>query len=192
MSSRMGRKNKMETEAIVEQIKSLLSELRAKGISEEAIDSLLGQGADLRIVVDGRGYLLLPDCRNMKVRLTPMERTLYILLLRYPEGIPVDDLYMYYDELLKIYSSQTVYDDEETVKDAVGALVDDTRTTLYTNVSRIKKKLTDKLGARAAALCVGDMGGRIAVDGDENDVVFAHKEAVAVDPGAALFERDVV
>ncbi len=147
----MGRKNKMETEAIVEQIKSLLSELRAKGISEEAIDSLLGQGADLRIVVDGRGYLLLPDCRNMKVRLTPMERTLYILLLRYPEGIPVDDLYMYYDELLKIYSSQTVYDDEETVKDAVGALVDDTRTTLYTNVSRIKKKLTDKLGARAAA-----------------------------------------
>ena len=47
-------------------------------------------------------------------------------------------------------------------------------------------------GRLVAALCVGDMGGRIAVDGDENDVVFAHKEAVAVDPGAALFERDVV
>lgn len=142
---------RMETEAIVEQIRSLLSELRAKGISEDAIDSLLGQRADQRIVVDGRGYLQLPDCRNVKVRLTPMERTLYIFLLRYPEGIPVDDLYLYYDELLKIYSSQTVYDDAEAAKEAVGALVDDCKTTLYTNVSRIKKKLVDKLGAKVAA-----------------------------------------
>ena len=141
----------METEAIVEQIRSLLSELRAKGISEDAIDSLLGQRADYRIVVDGRGYLQLPDYRNVKVRFTPMERTLYIFLLRYPEGIPVDDLYLYYDELLKIYSSQTVYDDAEAAKEAVGALVDDYKTTLYTNVSRIKKKLVDKLGAKVAA-----------------------------------------
>ena len=51
------------------------------------------------VVVDSRGYLMLPDCQNMKMRLTPMERSLYILLLRYPEGIPVDDLYLYYDEL---------------------------------------------------------------------------------------------
>ena len=51
----------METEAIVEQIKSLLAELRAKGISEDIIDSLIGPGADYRVVVDGRGYLLLPS-----------------------------------------------------------------------------------------------------------------------------------
>ena len=60
------------------------------------------------VVVDSRGYLMLPDCQNMKIRLTPMERSLYILLLRYPEGIPVDDLHLYYDELLNIYLSQTV------------------------------------------------------------------------------------
>ena len=136
----------METEAIVEQIKSLLQELRAKGISEDMIDSLIGPGADYRVVVDSRGYLMLPDCQNMKIRLTPMERSLYILLLRYPEGIPVDDLYLYYDELLKIYMSQTVYDDMDAAQEAVGALVDDYKTTLYT-----KKKLTDKLGQNAAA-----------------------------------------
>ena len=106
----------METEAIVEQIKSLLAELRAKGISEEMIDSLIGPGADYRVVVDSRGYLMLPDCKNMKIRLTPMERSLYILLLRYPEGIPVDDHYLYYDELLKIYLSQTVYDDMDAAQ----------------------------------------------------------------------------
>ena len=141
----------METEAIVEQIKSLLAELRAKGISEDIIDSMIGPGVDYRVVVDSRGYLMLPDCQNMKIRLTPMERSLYILLLRYPEGIPVDDLYLYYDELLKIYMSQTVYDDMDAAQEAVGALVDDYKTTLYTNVSRIKQKLTDKLGQKAAA-----------------------------------------
>ena len=94
---------------------------------------------------------MLPDRQNMKIRLTPMERTLYILLLRYPEGIPVDDLYLYYDELLNIYLSQTVYDDMDAAQEAVGALVDDYKTTLYTNVSRIKKKLTDKLGQKVAA-----------------------------------------
>ena len=47
----------METEAIVEQIKALLQELRAKGISEDMIDSMIGPGADYRVVVDSRGYL---------------------------------------------------------------------------------------------------------------------------------------
>ena len=47
--------------------------------------------------------------------------------------------------------SQTVYDDMDAAKEAVGALVDDYKTTLYTNVSRIKKKLTDKLGQKVAA-----------------------------------------
>ena len=46
---------------------------------------------------------------------------------------------------------QTVYDDRDAAEEAVGALVDDYKTTLYTNVSRIKKKLTDKLGQKAAA-----------------------------------------
>lgn len=47
--------------------------------------------------------------------------------------------------------SQTVYDDMDAAEEAVGALVDDYKATLYTNVSRIKKKLTDKLGQKAAA-----------------------------------------
>ena len=140
----------METSAIVEQIKSLLTELRAKGISEETIDSMISPGAEQRVIIDSRGYLLLPDYQEIRIRLTPMERTLYIFLLRHTNGIPVGDLYLYYNELLKIYTSLTVYDDKETAAMAVGALVDDYRTTLYTNVSRIKKKLTDKLGTKIA------------------------------------------
>lgn len=140
----------METETIVEQIKALLGELRANGISEESIDSLLSAPAEGRLVIDGTRGIRFPDNGDVRIRLTPMERSLYILLLRYPQGIPVEDLYLYYDELVRIYEGHAVYSDLETIRDAVGALVDDYRTTLYTNVSRIKKKLTDKLGVRGA------------------------------------------
>ena len=47
--------------------------------------------------------------------------------------------------------SQTVYDDRDATEEAAGALVDDYKATLYTNVSRIKKKLTDQLGQKAVA-----------------------------------------
>lgn len=138
-----------ETEYIVAEIKALLSDLRAKGIPEETIEGIISETGQGRIQLNTNGTLYLPDYGGVSVRLNPMERTLYILLMRYPQGIPVDDLYLYYDELCRIYMKQTVYDDMELAKDAVGALVDDCKTTLYTNVSRIKKKMIDKLGRKA-------------------------------------------
>lgn len=49
-----------------------------------------------------------------------------------------------------IYDSQTVYDDIDLIEDAVEGICDEEKITWYTNVSRIKRKITDKLGKRAA------------------------------------------
>ena len=54
------------------------------------------------------------------------------------------------DELCDIYGSQTVYDDIDLIEDAVEGICDEEKVTWYTNVSRIKRKITDKLGKRAA------------------------------------------
>ena len=137
------------TDAIISEIKALLADLRSRGVSEDVIDSLTEKQAG-RLILTPTGYISLPDYGAVKIRLTPMERTLYILVLRYPGGIPVDELWRYYDELCTIYGSQTVYDDPDMIQNAVEALCDDYKTTLYTNVSRIRKKLTDKLGEKAA------------------------------------------
>lgn len=140
----------METEEIVNQIKSLMQQLKAQGFTEEDIDLMLSASDESRLTIDRRGNLIF-DNLTARIKLTPMERTLYMFLLRYPEGVPVEDLYMYFDELVEIYMTVTVFDDREASLDAVGALVDDSRTTLYSNVSRIKRKLTDSLGVRGAA-----------------------------------------
>ena len=43
-----------------------------------------------------------------------------------------------------------IYDDRSLIEDAVEGICDEEQVTWYTNVSRIKRKITDKLGKRAA------------------------------------------
>ena len=137
--------------SIAAQIKTLLRQLRIKGVTDKEIDTLLAEdNKPGRAYVDTTGMLVLPDEGNVKIRLTPMERTLYILFLRYPEGINADELWRYWDELCDIYGSQTVYDDKDLIEAAVEGICDEEKVPWYTNVSRIKRKVSEKLGKRAA------------------------------------------
>ena len=146
--------------SIVAQIKTLLRQLKIKGATDKEIDSLLTEeGKPGRAYIDSKGMLVLPDAGNVQIKLTPMERTLYILFLRYPEGINADELWRYWDELCDIYGSQTVYDDIELIEDAVEGICDEEKVTWYTNVSRIKRKVSDKLGKRAAEQYIIKRGG---------------------------------
>lgn len=140
-----------DAESIVTQIKNLLGLLRIKGITDKEIDAILTQQHKPgRAYINTQGMLVLPDEGGVQIKLTPMERTLYILFLRYPDGINADELWRYWDELCDIYGSQTVYDDKELIEDAVEGICDEEKVTWYTNVSRIKRKIIDKLGMRVA------------------------------------------
>ena len=139
-----------DTKALVLAVKDLLKDLRAKGLNDDQIDTLVKRDGPGRIFLDRNGILSLPDYGDVKIYLNPMERTLYALLLKYEQGISPNDIWMYYDELCDIYKSQTVYDDPDQIEAAVDALCDDDRSTLQTNISRIKRKLVEKVGKIAA------------------------------------------
>lgn len=139
-----------DTRSLVLAVKGLLKDLRTRGLNDDQIESLLKRDGPGRISLDRNGILSLPDYGNVKIYLNPMERTLYTLLLRYDAGIPAQDIWMYYDELCEIYRKQTIYDDPEQIEAAIDALCDDDRATLQTNVSRIKRKLVDKVGKIAS------------------------------------------
>ena len=94
--------------SIVAQIKTLLRQLRTKGATEKEIDSLLTDQQPGRAYINTQGKLVLPDEGGVQIKLTPMERTLYILFLRYPDGINADELWRYWDELCKINGSQMI------------------------------------------------------------------------------------
>lgn len=139
-----------DTKAIVLAVKDLLKDLRARGLGDDQIDTLVKRDGPGRIFLDGNGILTLLDYSNVRIYLNPMERTLYTLILKYTEGISPDDIWMYYDELCAIYKAQTIYDNPDQIEAAVDALCDDSKATLQTNVSRIKRKLVEKVGKIAA------------------------------------------
>ncbi|MBR1436008.1 MAG: hypothetical protein IJ584_12965 [Bacteroidales bacterium] len=141
-----------DTLSIVLAVKDLLKDLRARGLDDDTIDSLILRDGPGRIILDRRGILTLPDYGGVKIYLNPMERSLYTLMLRHEEGISAEDFWMYYDELCRIYGNRTVYDNPDQIEAAVDALCDDSRATLQTNISRIKRKLVEKVGKNAASL----------------------------------------
>ena len=97
-----------------------------------------------------RGEFLLPD-GGTKVYLNPLERTFYHLFLNHPEGISTDALPLHKKEISYLYEHESVYDDKRRMTDKVEALCSEDKTSFYTTVSRIKKKLVAALGARKAA-----------------------------------------
>ncbi len=139
-----------DTKALVLAVKDLLKDLRARGLNDDMIATLVKRDGPGQLVLERNGLLVLPDYGDVKIYLNPIERTLYILLLRYDQGISPDDIWMYYDELCVIYKSQTIYDNPDQIEAAVDALCDDDRATLQTNISRIKRKLVEKVGKIAA------------------------------------------
>ena len=135
--------------ASVANIKALLNDLRARGYSNEAILQAVGlTKGPVRMVLCPTG-LSCQDDESIRVRLNPIERTLYALFVSHPEGIDAKDLWSQYDELLSIYGSQSV-EDPSRLEDAVDALCEDSRAAFHTNISRIKRKIVDALGPYSA------------------------------------------
>lgn len=102
------------------------------------------------VIGQRRGIILLPD-ENMYVVLNPMERTLYRLFLSHPEGIIVDSLPAYWQELCAIYEQESCFDDKPLRDNAMESLCSESKKVFYCNVSRIKKKFVSALGTRKAA-----------------------------------------
>ena len=138
-----------DVKALVLELKAMADKLRAKGFGDDELKDVLLSRDEKGIVLSEDGTLTLLDY-GKTVKLSPMERALYMLLLRYVDGIRIEDLWKYYDELVVIYSKMTWFSDPVAAADAVDALCDDSRATFYTNLSRIKKKITDAAGKAAA------------------------------------------
>ena len=135
--------------ALVLKLKAAASALRAKGLDDDTLQDILLTDDRKGVTLAAGGVMNLLDY-GATVRLNPMEKTLYTLFLRHEEGIYVGDFWRYYDELVDIYRGMTRFEDNLAITDAVDNVLDDSRVTLYANLSRIKKKITTAAGRAAA------------------------------------------
>ena len=114
---------------------------------------LMGRKINIRPVATGkyRGTFLLPSEGCFVVHLNPCESALYRLFLAHPEGIASENLLSHWDELSRIYSQESLFDESSRQEDVLEALCSESRHNFYSTISRIKSKFVCTFGARKAA-----------------------------------------
>jgi hypothetical protein len=99
-----------------------------------------------KIQIRRNGKIYLPDYSNLEIKMPALEKALYILFLRHPEGIYISSLSEHRQELYQIYarlSNRGMIDEmRKRIDDMTNVLRDQTSV----KISRIKKVFTDALG----------------------------------------------
>ena len=98
--------------------------------------------------------IIFKDLQDLLVRLTPLEATIYYFFLTHPDGLPLNRLSEYENELYRIYQKCSVANSDNNIaamRNSIKALVSMWDNSLNEKISRIKSKLIKALGADLAS-----------------------------------------
>jgi hypothetical protein len=98
-----------------------------------------------RMVIDERYRIFLPDYNNIEIELNPLSKSLYIFLLRKPDGIIFKELSNYRNELIEIYSRVGNRLDMDQVKKSIYDLTDPRSNSINEKCSKIKEAFLSKI-----------------------------------------------
>jgi len=89
---------------LIEDMNVRVQKLRAKGLNEWTFRQLFKMKAQLsRLVITKDHRLLLPEYKDIEIKMEPLIKAVYFLFLRHPEGIVFKELADYKEELQDIY-----------------------------------------------------------------------------------------
>ena len=132
----------------IEEFKRSAQALRMKGVKPWTLkDMFTSISLPLELTVDMNGNLVIFDFCGIVVKLNPIEKALYLLLLQHPEGIEPDALVGHRKELLRIYRHFTIYEDEKDIETSIDNLLSEDKGALYTHISRLNKRFDKMVGS---------------------------------------------
>ena len=146
---------------IAENIKKEIEQLKEGGYYELLLHTLGSDTVDelrrvklipelSRLVITDDYKIMLVDY-GKEIKMTPLQKTLYIFYLRHPEGVEFKMLSAYYDELLAIYKVLSNREDLQKQEQSIRRLVDVTDNAINEKCSRIKEaflKVADDMIAK--------------------------------------------
>lgn len=93
-----------EVAVIVKEIRDRIKILSEKGLTENLLKKILNKETHLsRLIVTKNMRIVLPDYNNMEIKMEPINKAVFLLFLRHPEGILFKHLPDYRKELAEIY-----------------------------------------------------------------------------------------
>jgi hypothetical protein len=103
-----------------------------------------------KLVIDNRKRIFLPDFGNIEIKLRPLEKTLFFLYLRHPDGIGLSFLCDYKNELYDIYTSLSSIGDLYEMRNRIDEMVNITSNSAVEKISKIKATFVKAIGDELA------------------------------------------
>ena len=136
---------KDEIEELTAQVAVAIERLKQLGVDYATILNIVkGEPKLSRMVVTELGRIILPDYNEMEIEMRPTAKALYLLYLKYADGIAFKDLPDYKDELMKIYAKVSNLSSGDAQREAVEALVDPFQNTINVTCSRVKEAFVSR------------------------------------------------
>ena len=136
---------KDEIEELTAQVAVAIERLKQLGVDYATILNIVkGEPKLSRMVVTEMGRIILPDYNEMEIEMRPTAKALYLLYLKYADGIAFKDLPDYKDELMKIYAKVSNLSSGDAQREAVEALVDPFQNTINVTCSRVKEAFVSR------------------------------------------------
>ncbi|MFN5334236.1 MAG: hypothetical protein ACK5BV_03500 [Bacteroidota bacterium] len=98
-----------------------------------------------KLVIDEQFRIWLPDYKNLEICLTPLPKTLYIFILKHPEGIRLKELTQHRKDILAIYAKIGNRLNLEQMKQSIKDLTDMRSNSVHEKCSRIRQAFSEKL-----------------------------------------------
>ena len=134
------------------EIRERVDKLRSMGLSTLAIRKLIGDDSDKpgKLFINKHNKLILTDFGNKEIKLEPLQKAVFFLFLRHPEGIYFKDLGDYRDELEAIYKKITGRDDLAGIQDSIDKLTDPLNNSINEKCARIKNAFVSEFREEVA------------------------------------------
>jgi len=117
-----------------------------KVLSKKLSDSKNVEKRLSRLKVTEKGQILLIDYQQAEILLTPLQKAVFILFLKHPEGILFTALHFYRSELIDIYKELTMREHWNEVLISIEDLTDSSRNSINEKCSRIKSAFVKIMG----------------------------------------------
>lgn len=156
--------------AVIDHAISIMESLRVKMLYARNLrqNSLPG-----RLLITRSKRIYLPDNANIKINLPPLERSLYLLFLRHPEGLLLSDLRDHRATLLALYHEINLNGDRCVMETSIDSLVNMLSNSASEKISRIKSIFRNAIGETLAENYIirGNVGDRKRIKLDRQLVI---------------------
>lgn len=102
------------------------------------------------LVVTSENNLVITAYGNLEIRMTPLEKTLYLLYIRYPEGIHLTSLVEYKSELQDIYANISSLGSLEEMRQSIDDMCNALHNSASEKMAKIKGHFEKALGKELA------------------------------------------